>query len=196
MDETPKTKTLCLEGEISRRSSGKFLRFILAVMGVLLLRALVLFLFTYILGFRRKGTITSDGSTLKVEMESFMLGRKVRTSMTHVPVRNIIYIRTDESAGVLPVLGATLGLVTGLLLGFIFLVEWSTTLLGIYIIIGFGCILAGIAIDLLVSFIVPRIRGRRSLSFATRTDIFRLTAVRGDQLASFMDAWSNLMIVK
>jgi hypothetical protein len=129
-------------------------------------------------------------------MEFFMFGRKVRTSMIHVPVRNIITIRTDESAGVLPVLGATLGLVAGLLLGFIFLVEWSTTLLGIYIIIGFGCLLAGIAIDLLVSFIVPRLKGRRSLSFTTRTDIFRLTAVRGDQLASFMDAWSNLMIVK
>jgi hypothetical protein len=196
MDDAAKTRTLALEGEISRRSPGKLLRFILAVTGILFVRALVLFLFTYILGFRRKGKISSDGSILKIETELFMLGRKVRTSTTRVPLRDILCIRTDESAGVLPVLGATLGLMAGLLLGFIFLVEWSTTLLGIYIIIAFGCLLAGIAIDLLVSFILPRLKGRSSLSFTTRAEIYRLTGIPGDRLASFMDGWSNLMIVK
>lgn len=196
MDEKKKVKTAVLEGEITRRSGGKLFSFILAVTGIAFLRAIVQFIATYILGFRRKGRVSAEGYLLKIEIESYMLGRRVRQSQAHVPFRNIIYIQKDDSISLLPVLGAAMGLMAGFAAGFVFLVQWSMTLLGIYIIIGFACILLGIAVDFLFSFIIPRIRGRSSFIFATQKEVYRMRGVPEKQISGFMEKWSNAFVVK
>jgi hypothetical protein len=196
MQEKAKEKPVALEGEISRRPAGRLLRFILAVTGIAFLKAVVGFVSTYVLGFRRRGRVTAEGSLISIDVESYMMGRRVRRSRTHIPFRSVVFIRKDESLGVMPVLGAALGLMAGLALGFIFLVQWSMTLLGIYIIVGFACVLVGASIDLLVSFIIPRLRGRSTFVFATRSDVYRLRNVPVEQVEGFMDRWSNLLVVK
>jgi len=196
MNESGEDRTVTIEGEISRRSSGRLLRFVLAVTGILTLAAAARFVLSYVLGLRRKGRIVTDGSMLRVETELFILGRRIRQSRSHVPFRSVQRISQDESAGVLPVLGAALGLVGGLAAGFIALVQWSMTLLGIYIIVGLACVLAGIALDILCSFVIPRARGRSSFTLATPTDVFTLTGVPREQIVRFMDRWTNAFVVK
>lgn len=182
---------MVLEGEISSRRTGKFLRFISAVTGFLFLRAVVLFILTCILGLRRRGKIEAEGSLLKMEIESSFLGFKLKKSNVDIPMRSITYVQRDEGSGTLPVLGAALGMMVGFAAGFIFLVQWSTTLLGIYIILGFACIIAGIVVDFLVSAAVPRLRGKRSILLAVGQVVYRVSGAPRDQVAQFMDLWKD-----
>ena len=182
---------MVLEGEISSRRTGKFLRFVSAVTGFLFVRAVVLFILTYILGLRRRGKIEAEGSLLKMEIESSFLGFKIKKSSVDIPMRSISCVQRDEGAGVLPVLGAALGMMVGFAAGFIFLVQWSTTLLGIYIILGFACIVAGIIVDFLVSAAVPRLRGKRSVLLAAGRTVYRVSGASQDQVAQFMDLWKE-----
>ncbi len=186
MNSTSKAEIFTIEGDLVRSSRKKAVRFFLAVTGILFLRALLLFFSGYILGFRRRGKLTREGSTLRLQEERFMLGRKIGTRETVVPLRAILWIRRDERVGLLYVLSAALGLIAGMLVGFVFFVEWSITLLGIYLIIGFGCILGGIAVDIAVSFLLPHVRKRSSLSFATTTETYHLSGVAEDKIDIFL----------
>jgi len=191
MNEEGKEDKVIVEGELCRRPARRLLRFLLAVTGISFLKALGLFVSTWVLGFRKRGRVLSDGSLLTLEVESSMLGRRLRQSRTHIPVRNVLQVRREDNLGALPVMGGALGLMAGFALGFIVLVQWSRTLLGVYIIIAFACVLLGIGVDIFVSFLYPRLGRKSSLSLSTQTDVYTLRGVPDDRIEAFLKAWKT-----
>jgi len=191
VNEEAKEKSVLVEGELCRRPARRFLRLLLAVTGISFVRALGLFVSTWVLGFRKRAKVFSDGSMLTLEVESSMLGRRMRRSRTHIPVRSVVQVRREDNLGALPVMGGALGLMAGFALGFVVLVQWSRTLLGIYIIIGFVCVLLGIGVDIFVSFIYPRLGKKSSLSFSTRSEIYTVRGVAEGQIEAFLKTWKT-----
>lgn len=191
MNEEGKENRVIVEGELCRRPARRFLRFLLAVTGISFLRALGLFVSTWVLGFRKRAKVLSDGSILTLEVESSMLGRRMSQSRTHIPVRSVLQVRREDNLGALPVMGGALGLMAGFALGFIVLVQWSRTLLGIYIIIGFACVLLGIGVDIFVSFLYPRLGKKSSLSLSTQSEVYTLRGVAEDQIETFLRTWKT-----
>jgi hypothetical protein len=190
VNEEAKDRVLA-EGELCRRPARKLVRVLLAVTGISFLRALGLFVSTWVLGFRKRGRVFSDGSLLTLEVESSMLGRRVKQTTIHIPVRSVLQVRREDNLGAMPVMGGVFGLLAGLALGFIVLVQWSRTLLGIYIIIGFACVLLGIGVDIFVSFIYPRLGRKSSLSLSTQNEVYTLRGVPDDQIEAFLRTWKT-----
>jgi len=192
MDEK---SSLVLEGNFSHYYSGKIVRFLMGITGISFLKAIILFFLRYVIGFKRKCFLFSDEKNYLIEVRIFLLGFELKKTKFFIPRESIVTIRIDESLSFLPILGIAGGLITGLLLGFIFLVEWSLTLFGRYIILCFLCILFGIGVEIAFGVLIPRFKKKRSVQLITKTHTYRISGVDEKKLDLFVESFKNFQAI-
>jgi hypothetical protein len=191
--------TLSLEGEIRRRPLGGGWRLVAAFTGLLLAWHVFAALARYALGLRRAGRVSVDGRFVRVETELRAFGATLRRSTSLIPVHAVLFMERREGVAPWALAGGAIGLAAGLLLGFAFLVEWSRSLLGVYVIAALGCVIAGVAVDLAVARLAPRLRGRTALVVMTYTrhpaPLLLLTGAPAREVERFVEEWAKAYVV-
>jgi len=185
-----------IDGRLAPRLRSRVLRLLMGLTGLLLARALVVFVASYLLGYRRPCTARIHDEGIVIESSTCLLGRIVRTVATRIPPWKIDRVDREDRFRHAHVLVGALFFLLGVAGGFGLVVEWAWTRFGLYLLLGLGAIALGIAIDLAVVALVPAARGRSTIVIWGGGSIFRIEDVVDGTVDGFTRGFEELSRVR
>lgn len=164
----PEIEPASLNGKISFMRERRVLKFLSAVTGLLSVKIILIFLLRYFAGYAKKGKIEVTKEEVLLYGKLYLFGKQIRKFEKKIPTSRLKRLEKDYHYKNLTLLSAAGGLVSGVLIAFICLVEWSFSMLGIYIISFFLFIILGITFEILGSIIIPHLKGETALGIVYR----------------------------
>ncbi len=158
-----------LEGELVGRRHGLLATMLFAFTGVLFLRALLVLLGRYLLGYRAPATLSLGHSKLELEVNPRLLGKPLRSLRAVVPFEQLAEVTREVRFGTLGTVSGLLALVLGTYLGMRLFLDglrapgMSLPLLGL----GVAMIILGLLLDLGLASFDDRFKPRHRLIITT-----------------------------
>jgi hypothetical protein len=181
-----------LEGRLVPRQRSRALRLLAALSGLLLARSLARFVGSYLLGFRRPCSARLDESGIEIGWTTQLMGRQVRRTTRRIPPWKVESVEREERFRFAPVLVGALFFLAGLTAGFGLVVEWAFTRFGIYLLMGLGLVMLGIAVDAAVVFLVPAARGQSAIVITAGRERLRIEGLDDGSAERFMERAGEL----
>ncbi len=175
-----------IEGEIVRRLSWAPIRVIAVISGLILVRGVLVLLARYCLGLRRRATAVLAGSSLVLEVEWSILGRRVKREKTIAPLGDLRAVRLERRQRYLNLLVGFGALAVSTWLGVHWLLDGLRAGYPYLALIGAGVVLVGIVIDLILYFVVPAGKGSSRLLLALGPWKVGVAGVQRDRAEYFL----------
>lgn len=183
-----------LSGALEGRPWSGWARFLAAITGILLIRWLLRLGARYLLGLRREATVSLTPTTLTVDGQTQLLGRRIRERHTTRALQLLAGVAIERRFRYLHLLIGALGLVLGLTLGVNFLVEGACAGYPPLALFGLTIIGGGILLDVLLEVLVPNRQGVVTLVIDLgHKRVFRIRGVDRKAAQRFVDEASQLI---
>lgn len=176
-----------LEGRLVRRVRSRILRFAAGVTGILLAVHIVRFIGAWILGLKTPCSVTLDDTGLVMDSRTYLTGKLIRSRTVRVPTWKVGVISREQRFRYAHILVGLLFFLVGLGLGFAFIVEWAWTQFGLYLLMGLGAIVLGVALDVATLYLVPVVRKRSAVLFFTDMGILVVEDVLDSNAEQFLE---------
>jgi hypothetical protein len=179
-----KGKGATIEGNLLRRARAPWATVLLGVTGLLLVIHAVGFVLRMALGYRRRAVLAVTGSRVEVSSSTVLLGRTLRQDTTHLP--DLVRISKEQRY---PRLGLYAGLfffLVGTYLGVTTLVDGVRAASPSLLLMGLLFAIFGVALDYVLTAIVPARRARSYLTLEWKTGALRLEGVPTPELDAFV----------
>ena len=164
IDDGPRT----FEGELGAPPRGALATAVLALTGILLIIELGRIIGRFVLVVRRPVEVQLTSSSFEVRGKTLMLGRLLREHSTVLPLDGLVRATREIRYPSLPVYAGLVALALGSYLGVGLAVDGvraaSPSMLGT----GFFIALLGLALDFVLSSLVPGVRGRARVLLVPR----------------------------
>lgn len=158
------------------------------------LRGVVRTLGGWIFSFRRPATLSLEGEALRLVGHSEVLGRTLQTWDVRMPVRELVELRKEVRFPSAPAALSIAGLLVGTLLGAKRVFEGLGAKWFAVVAIGFGMILLGVALELVLRAVWPGVTGRTRLLVRTKDSrALELVGVASEEADRLLDAVDALL---
>ena len=166
-----------VEGELSRMPTWSPFRIFATVTGLLLLRAVLVFVGRYLIALRGYGRLSFDGKVLQLSKEWTLLGRTIRRSVTVFPIRRVDAVKFENRQRYLYLLVGFGFLTVGTLVGAQWFLDGLRAGYPYLTLVGAGVVLIGILLDLALYLFFPFKKGNSYLLIASGPWLTRLRGV-------------------
>jgi hypothetical protein len=160
------SKSVEITGQLVRRLAWAPVRVLMVITGLILIRGLIALVVRYLLVLRRRATATVDRGTLTLDVEWSLFGRRIRSTRTSAPIRDLETVRFENRRLYVHLLIGFGCLVVGIWLGIQWLVDGLRAGYPYLALIGAGVVAAGVVIDLVLYLVVPETKGRNRVILA------------------------------
>ncbi|MCP4602018.1 MAG: hypothetical protein GY847_16130 [Proteobacteria bacterium] len=143
------------QGELTRRLSWAPLRVLAIVTGLFFIRGLLSLAVRYCLAFRRRAKLAVRDSSLILEVEWSILGKRFRQVTTQTPIGDINAIQLENRQRYLYLLVGFGALAIGTWIGIQWFVDGLRAGYPYLALVGAGVVIGGILIDLVLYLFVP-----------------------------------------
>jgi hypothetical protein len=142
----------------------------------------------WVFSFKRPGTLSLEGESLRLVGHSEVLGRTLKTWDVRMPVRELVELRKESRFPHAPAALSIAGLLLGVLVGAKKVFEGLGAKWFPVVAIGVGWILAGVALELVLRALWPGLAGRTRLTVRTKDSrALELENVSSDELDRLLD---------
>jgi hypothetical protein len=186
-EDNKSEEEVAIRGELARRLIYAPFRVLSIVTGFFLLRGLVSLVVRYCFILRRYVTLTVEGSSLVVNMEWSILGRRFRHIRTVAPISQMPAVRLENRQRYVHLLIGFGALAIGTWVGIQWFVDGLRAGYPYLALVGAGVVVLGIAVDLFLYILVPAGKGRSLLLLAMGPWTMRVSGVEHDAARRFLD---------
>lgn len=176
IDDAPSS----LKGEVSRVPAHPFIRGLLTVSGLLLIRAFAAVFIRYCLGFKGIAVVTVRDRIFHMETEWYFFGKKVRQTATNAPISRLAAVRFENRQQFMYSVVGFGALMVGALFGMQWFLDGLHAGYPYLVVAGALLIAAGAAADVFLYLYVPEGSGRSHLVFALGPWLVRLKGVNAE----------------
>ena len=149
-----------LKGHLAPLPRGPFLTFLFAISGWLVLRSLGILLARYVLSLKRDARIELTAQGLDIDAKVGLLGREMKKINAHYPATGLASITREVRFPSINVYVGLAALLLGTYTGVTFLAWGVPSQSPRLIAYGLLTLLLGVVLDLLITSLVPGVRGR------------------------------------
>jgi hypothetical protein len=178
---------VAIRGEMARRLSYAPFRVISILTGFFLLRGLVSLIVRYCFVLRKYVTITVEDSSLVLDAEWSILGKRFRQVRTMAPIPQVRALRVENRQRYIYLLIGFGALAIGTWIGLQLFVDGLRAGYPYLALVGAGVVILGIAVDLFLYLFVPAGEGRSLLVVAMGPWTMRVCGVEYDAARRFLD---------
>jgi hypothetical protein len=162
-------------------------RVLMVITGLIVIRGLFALVVRYLIVLRRRATATVADGNLTLEVEWSLFGRKIRSTRTAAPIRELEAVRFENRRLYIHLLIGFGCLVVGVWLGIQWLVDGLRAGYPYLALIGAGVVAAGVVIDLVLYLVIPQTKGRSRLVLAMGPWKMILAGVDAGDAQRFVD---------
>ncbi len=177
-----------VRGELARRLSWAPIRVLSIVTGIFLVRGIVSLILRYCLALKRMVTVDVQGSSVLLDVEWSILGRRFRRVRTEAPIGDVPAMRLENRQHYLYLLVGFGALAIGAWIGIQWFVDGLRAGYPHLALVGAGVVVLGVLIDLGLYLFVPSGPGRSRLVMPMGPWKMRVTGVDPDAAEQFFKA--------